>query len=101
MASFAATAATLLISEKPALAFGSGFPGYDVNLDVQRKVLQNNKDQMRKDMEGGVERLAARGGNSTDPAELRIQQMAAAKRQAKLDKAAAKASAEAEAAASQ
>ena len=41
---FSSTA--LIISQNPAMAFGNGFPGYDINLDGRKRALERNKREM-------------------------------------------------------
>ena len=47
----AAAAAAAL--PQPALAFGSGFPGYDVNLDGRKRALDRNKREMQAELDRG------------------------------------------------
>ena len=47
----AAAAAT--ISPAPASAFGTGFPGYDVNLDARKRALDRNKREMQAELDRG------------------------------------------------
>ncbi len=53
LAGAAAGAAVLLPAVVPqaAEAFGTGFPGYDVNLDGRKRALERNKREMAAELE--------------------------------------------------
>jgi hypothetical protein len=54
-AGFIAGAALLLSSPQPAQAFGSGFPGYDINVDARKRA----KDRIKREMQADLDRAAA------------------------------------------
>jgi hypothetical protein len=45
--------ATVASPAQEALAFGSGFPGYDVNLDGRKRAMERNKREMQADLDRG------------------------------------------------
>ncbi len=49
----AAAIATVASPVQEALAFGSGFPGYDVNLDGRKRAMERNKREMQADLARG------------------------------------------------
>jgi hypothetical protein len=49
----AAAIATVASPAQEALAFGSGFPGYDVNLDGRKRAMERNKREMQADLARG------------------------------------------------
>lgn len=56
MLSWAAGAAAALAVAAPApraLAFGNGFPGYDINLDGRKRALDRNKREMEAELARG------------------------------------------------
>jgi hypothetical protein len=53
LAAAAAAAAAALAPAQSALAFGSGFPGYDINLDGRKRAFDRNKREMQAELERG------------------------------------------------
>jgi hypothetical protein len=53
LAAAAAAAAAVLAPAQSALAFGSGFPGYDINLDGRKRAFDRNKREMQAELERG------------------------------------------------
>eukprot|EP00193_Tetraselmis_chui_P008351 CAMPEP_0177767838 /NCGR_PEP_ID=MMETSP0491_2-20121128/9364_1 /TAXON_ID=63592 /ORGANISM="Tetraselmis chuii, Strain PLY429" /LENGTH=112 /DNA_ID=CAMNT_0019284531 /DNA_START=154 /DNA_END=492 /DNA_ORIENTATION=- len=49
--SAAAFLAAMGAEKRPALAYGSGFPGYDINLDARKRASDRAKAEMQAEME--------------------------------------------------
>lgn len=49
-----AAGAAALLAAAPALAFGNGIPGYDINMDARKRA----QDRIKKEMEADLERAA-------------------------------------------
>jgi hypothetical protein len=50
-----AAAALVLSSPQPAQAFGSGFPGYDINKDARKRA----QDRIKRERQADLDRAAA------------------------------------------
>ena len=46
MLSVFSSTAFVISQNQPAMAFGNGFPGYDINLDGRKRALERNKREM-------------------------------------------------------
>eukprot|EP00232_Nephroselmis_pyriformis_P021815 CAMPEP_0182853602 /NCGR_PEP_ID=MMETSP0034_2-20130328/785_1 /TAXON_ID=156128 /ORGANISM="Nephroselmis pyriformis, Strain CCMP717" /LENGTH=126 /DNA_ID=CAMNT_0024984379 /DNA_START=67 /DNA_END=447 /DNA_ORIENTATION=- len=70
--------AAALGGARPAGAFGSGFPGYDINEEARKRAKDYQNAELQK--ERTVNLASTRQGNTEDPAEALIKAMAEQRR---------------------
>lgn len=62
-------AAISLVPSPAALAFGNGFPGYDINVEGRKRALDRNKREMEADRKKAAEFRAKKAAKALETSE--------------------------------